>query len=330
MNYDIRLQLEYDYDPPVVGGLHLVRVAPASAIVGQRVIAASIVFDPVPVERTDGRDFFGNAFVSIAYRQTHAALKVGMSARVRVDGEPPMLDVSPDPAMLRRELAGVRSLAADSPHHFVSASPRVPLDDGITAYAGKSLGRAATVQEVVRDFGERIHRDFRYDKKSTEIETTPRRVFELRRGVCQDFSHVMIAGLRGIGIPAAYVSGFLRTIRAGRRRAPGGRRRHARLGARLVRPRGRLGRLRPHQPDLRRRKPHRRRHRPRLSGRLADRRHPEDLRPAEDQPEGRRDSGRPARCGGVTARPARPAKAAPVGRRQLAAGPTRRCPGLPW
>jgi transglutaminase-like putative cysteine protease len=212
MNYDIRLQLEYAYEPPVVGGRHLVRVAPAAATGGQRVVAASIVFDPAPFERTDGRDFFGNSVVSIGYRQTHATLRVGMSARVRVDSEPPMLDVSPDLPTLRRDLAGVLSLAPGSPHHFVSASPRVPRDGEITAYAGESLRRARTVQEIVRDFGERIHRDFRYDKKSTEVETSPRRVFELKRGVCQDFSHLMIAGLRGIGIPAAYVSGFLRTI----------------------------------------------------------------------------------------------------------------------
>ncbi len=212
MNYDIRLQLEYDYDPPVVGGRHIVRVTPAALAGGQRVVASSVVFDPVPFERVDGHDFFGNAMVAIAYRQTHAALTVSMSARVRVDAVAAMLDVSPDLAKLQRELAGVRSLAPDAPHHFVAGSPRVPLDSEITAYARESLARAATVQEIVRDFGERIHRDFRYDKKSTEVDTSPRRVFELKRGVCQDFSHLMIAGLRGIGIPAAYVSGFLRTM----------------------------------------------------------------------------------------------------------------------
>ncbi len=212
MNYDVRLRLEYVYDPPAIGGRHLVRVAPLTADGRQRVIASSIVFDPVPFERSDGYDFFGNATVVIAYRQTHAALNVGMTARVRVEATTAMLDVSPDLAMLDRELAGLRSLAPASPHHFVSASPRVPLDDEITAYARESLARGSTVQEIVRDFGERIHRDFRYDKKSTEVETSPRRVFELKRGVCQDFSHLMIAGLRGIGIPAAYVSGFLRTI----------------------------------------------------------------------------------------------------------------------
>jgi transglutaminase-like putative cysteine protease len=211
MHYTIRLQLEYAYDPPAMGGRHLVRVTPLASSDRQRVIAASIVFDPPPVERGDRRDFFGNSVVAIAYRQAHASLKVGMTARVRVEAPPPMLDMTPDLATLKRELSGVLSLAPGSPHHFAGDSPRVPLDDEITAYARESLSRATTVHGIVRDLGERFHRDFRYDRKSTEVETTPRRAFDLKRGVCQDFSHMMIAGLRGIGIPAAYVSGYLRT-----------------------------------------------------------------------------------------------------------------------
>ena len=214
MRYDIRLQLEYAYRPPVATGRHLVRVAPMTLGHAQRVVASSIVFDPVPVERTDGRDFFGNAVVSVAYRDPHAKLSVGMSARVVVSDAGAMLDVSPELETLAHELGGVLSLAPESPHHFTVGSPRVALDDEITAYARQSVSGAMTVREIVRDLGNRIHRDFRYDLESTEVETMPARAFALRRGVCQDFSHVMIAGLRGIGIPAGYVSGFLRTIPA--------------------------------------------------------------------------------------------------------------------
>jgi len=64
-----------------------------------------------------------------------------MSARVLVDADSSMLDVSPDLATLRRELKGVLSLAPDSPHHFAIGSPRVALDDDITAYARKSVSR---------------------------------------------------------------------------------------------------------------------------------------------------------------------------------------------
>ena len=58
----------------------------------------------------------------------------------------------------------------------------------------------------------RIRTEFKYDPKATVISTPLKEVFEKRHGVCQDFAHVMIAGLRGLGLPAAYVSGYLRTI----------------------------------------------------------------------------------------------------------------------
>ena len=211
MNYDLRVEFEYTYEPPVAGGRLLVRVAPMTVDSTQRLIASSIVFEPAPVERVERRDFFGNAVVAVAYRDPHANLKIAMSARVRVDTLGPSLDVSPDRETLRREIAGALSLAPASPHHFTAASPRVPLDDEITAYARKCSAGKATALEIVRAIGESINADFTYDSESTEVETPPQVAFGLRRGVCQDFTHVMIAALRGIGVPAGYVSGYLRT-----------------------------------------------------------------------------------------------------------------------
>ena len=213
MKYDIRLQLEYAYRPPVAAGRHLVRVAPMTLGDAQRVVASSIVFDPVPVERTDGRDFFGNAVVSVAYRDPHAKLSVGMSARVVVIEPGAMLDVSPDLATLGRELAGVLSLAPDSPHHFTAparASRSTTTSPPMRARASSdAVDRARDRARPRRAHPPRLPLRQRIDRGRDDRRA---RVFELRRGVCQDFSHVMIAGLRGIGIPAAYVSGFLRTI----------------------------------------------------------------------------------------------------------------------
>ena len=76
----------------------------------------------------------------------------------------------------------------------------------------KSVARTASVQAAALDLCLAIHADFRYDREATKVDTGPVEAFGLKRGVCQDFAHVMIAGLRGAGIPAGYVSGFLRTI----------------------------------------------------------------------------------------------------------------------
>jgi transglutaminase-like putative cysteine protease len=211
MLYDIRLHLHYDYAAATGGSRHHVHLAPQTISGVQRVIASSLSFSPVPTERSDFLDFFGNAVTSIAFRGSYEALDMRMSARVSVARPEPGLDVSPEIADLSDEIAAVRSLAADAPHHFLAASDYVDLDADITAYASESRTRAS-VTGVANDLCNRIYNDFTYDGEATTVATKAADAFALRRGVCQDFTHVMIAGLRGLGIPAGYVSGFLRTI----------------------------------------------------------------------------------------------------------------------
>ncbi|TGQ16460.1 MULTISPECIES: transglutaminase family protein [unclassified Mesorhizobium] len=210
MLYDIRLHLSYDYDAAAGGSRHQVRVLPPTIAGLQRVVVASLSFVPNPSERTDFSDFFGNNVTSIAFRDVHDGLDIKMTARVSVSRPEPGLDVSPDLQRLKEELGSVRSLSPSAPHHFLAASDHVGIDAAITAYAQESLA-GSTVATAV-DLCNRIHRDFTYDGKATTVQTRAGDAFALKRGVCQDFSHIMIAGLRGLGIPAGYVSGFLRTI----------------------------------------------------------------------------------------------------------------------
>lgn len=212
MLYDIRLELHYDYEGFVHGDRHLVRVAPQTIPGVQRVIASSISFDPTPHTETTFTDFFGNQVTTISYAGYHDRLDVKLTARVQVEDEHPPADFSPDLAGLQRELAGNWTLGPASPHHFLAASPRAALSRSITAYARESVKRTTSVRAAAMDLCLSIHRDFKYEPDATDVDTTPMQAFTQKKGVCQDFAHVMIAGLRGVGIPAAYVSGFLRTI----------------------------------------------------------------------------------------------------------------------
>jgi transglutaminase-like putative cysteine protease len=212
MQYDIRLTMHYDYDYPVGGGRHQIRMLPLNLTGIQRVVAASLAVTPAPAERSDFIDFFGNHVTSIAVRKPHDELDVRMSARVSVMRPQPGLDVSPRLSRLADEIASVWSLAPDAPHHFLAASDHAGLDPAISAYAGESLARDPSVQAVAERLCNRINADFAYDTEATTVATNAREAFKLKRGVCQDFSHVMISGLRGLGVPAGYVSGFLRTI----------------------------------------------------------------------------------------------------------------------
>jgi transglutaminase-like putative cysteine protease len=99
-----------------------------------------------------------------------------------------------------------------SPVHFVHPSRQVSLDAAIRDYARASFPPGRPVLAGATELMQRIRDDFTYEPGATTVTTTPSAAFALRRGVCQDFAHVMIAGLRGIGLPAGYVSGFLRTV----------------------------------------------------------------------------------------------------------------------
>lgn len=212
MLYDVRLRLHYAYAAAVSNARQVFRVLPATIRDSQRVIAASLRFAPDPDERIDGRDYFGCTSTAILCRRPHASFEALMSARVEVDRVQMAADTSPDLPELLRELREVRGLDPGSPHHFTGASPRVTAEPAITAFAGDAMRGAPTVQAGARALCDAIHASFVYDPEATEADTPPGQAFALRRGVCQDFAQVMIAGLRGVGVPAAYVSGYLRTI----------------------------------------------------------------------------------------------------------------------
>ncbi|UJW87111.1 transglutaminase family protein [Devosia sp. SL43] len=211
MLYDIRLELTYDYDATVHGGRHLIRVAPITVPGVQRVVASSLSFEPRPQRESTFTDFFGNSATAVTYVEPHDRLDVRLTARVQVEDIHPPADLSPSLQGLNREVSRYWSVEPDSPHHFLAASPRVQTVPAITDYVEAVIADTQSVMAAATALCMAIHRDFAYDPKATDVETKPAEAFALRKGVCQDFAHVMIAGLRGVGIPAGYVSGFLRT-----------------------------------------------------------------------------------------------------------------------
>lgn len=212
MLYDIRLTLSYDYDAPVHGGRHHIRVAPCTIPGVQRVVASSLSFSPAPHRETSFIDFFGNAVSDITFVEPHAKLEVRLAARVVVEETERSEARSATREQLALEITRYWSVEPDSPQHFLAASPRVQIVPEITAYGADATESSLSVYAAALDLCRAIHRDFEYDPSATDVETKPAEAFALRRGVCQDFAHVMIAGLRGLGIPAGYVSGFLRTL----------------------------------------------------------------------------------------------------------------------
>jgi transglutaminase-like putative cysteine protease len=211
MIYDIRQTTTYDYASKVSQAHHVLRLMLINRP-RQRVHAAALEIRPVPVERREGSDFFGNHLTWIGLDEPHDSLAIKVAARVAVDalGSPP-LDTPPWDKV-RDAVITTNDLGPHSPAHFLFPSRQVSLDADVRDYARKSFPRARPVLDGAIELMRRIKQDFVYEFGATDVRTTAAAAFKLRRGVCQDFAHIMISGLRGLGLPAAYVSGYLRTM----------------------------------------------------------------------------------------------------------------------
>ena len=105
-----------------------------------------------------------------------------------------------------------RDLSANSPSHFLFASPNITLSREVTRYVRESFPPGRGIVEGCSELMKRIRKDIAYRPETTLISTSIADAFAQKSGVCQDFAQIMIGGLRGLGLPAAYVRGYLRTI----------------------------------------------------------------------------------------------------------------------
>jgi len=212
--YDIRHLTVYGYRFATPSARCLLRLTPMDRP-GQRVLETALAFDPVPDERQDSVDMFGNCLTHIAFHLPHRQLTIRANARVAVGGtglDTAALQASPAWETLADAVLAERRLGGLAPVGFLFASRYVPLLGPVTAFAMDSLRPGRPVALAALDLAVRMRQSFTYDPSATTISTPLTEVITHKRGVCQDFAHLMISGLRALGVPAAYVSGYLRTV----------------------------------------------------------------------------------------------------------------------
>lgn len=212
MKYCIRLTIAHFYERPAANSRHLIRVLPRTLPGRQRLTAHLLEILPEPESRAEAWDFFGNATHSCAHRDQHTEMSIRLSCHVEMDAPQLWQDRSPDVARLRSDCEALTDLGPESPLHFHGPSHRLPPNDAIRSFA-KDLYRCedSTVENVIR-IGEALHEVMTFDATATTVDTNAADAFRLGRGVCQDFTHIMIIGLQSLGIPSGYVSGYLRTL----------------------------------------------------------------------------------------------------------------------
>jgi transglutaminase-like putative cysteine protease len=209
--YAVEHETRYVYDAPVSQSWHLARLTPR-ALPWQRLLSHALAIDPPADERRDGPDAFGNMVTRFALHGAHRMLAVRMQATVEV-GARPVPDVADDTPWEAVRESLVRDPTQDGllPARLVEPTRLVPLSDRALAYATPAFARGRGWLEALDALTAQIHAGFEFEPGATTVSTSVDEVLRGRRGVCQDFAHLMLACLRALGLPARYVSGYLLT-----------------------------------------------------------------------------------------------------------------------
>lgn len=202
-------ETRYEYTPFVETAQHMAHLKPLETA-SQRLLSHSLSISPAPDQQTEALDVYGNTRSFFSLQAAHDALVVVADSVVSTATPPPPAG-SPGWEQVREHFRYHAGAAYDAAAEFVFASPYVPRHEDFLAYARPSFGAGVPLLMAARDLMERIHGDFIYESQSTEVSTPARQALAQRKGVCQDFAHIMVACLRAMGLPARYVSGYLLT-----------------------------------------------------------------------------------------------------------------------
>jgi len=213
--YRVEHETHYAYAAAVSQSWQLARLTPR-ALPWQRLLAAQIEVEPTPEERRDAMDGFGNLVTHFSLYGPHRTLVVRSRCRVEVGARPvPAAALDGPWEDVREAVRGChgRPMSEDDLAAAALTEPTrlLPLPAAAYRYALPSLAAGRPWLEALLDLMHRIHADFEFDAEATTVTTSVDEVLVQRRGVCQDFAHLMLACLRGHGLPARYVSGYLLT-----------------------------------------------------------------------------------------------------------------------
>jgi transglutaminase-like putative cysteine protease len=210
--YALRHRTTYSYEERVSFARCVLRLTPRSSST-QAVLANAVTVAPRPSDTRDGIGPFGEKTRTVVIDTPHTSLVIEAISRVDVHAPTPSDPKrSPSWETVRAESFESRTLGPEGPAAYLYPTRRTPTAQPITEYARQSFAKGRSIVESAAELMSRIHKEFTYDPEATTVSTAALDAFTARHGVCQDFAHVMISGLKGLGLPAAYVSGYLRTI----------------------------------------------------------------------------------------------------------------------
>ncbi len=216
VRYHVLHETRYDYGSTISLSQQQLHLSPRE-LPWQEVHSQKVAIQPEPTWRRDGDDAFGNPVSWISFHAPHESLLIRSSMNISVMPHPAddaLLESSLPWEMVRDRLA--YDATAPEPEdldacRFLFESAHVRIKHELADYAADCFPPGAPVLVGARRLMSKIFDEFEFDPEATTVSTPVLEVLENKRGVCQDFAHLMIACLRASGLAARYVSGYLLT-----------------------------------------------------------------------------------------------------------------------
>lgn len=209
MRYTVSHTTQYVYEAPVSQCSSEMRLTPRS-LPWQRLIAFQIETLPPSSSLARHKDYFGNDVTTLGILESHDRFVTTATSLVEVD-TPPHVASDLSWEAVRELLARHDRAETIEAFELSCASPFVPMAPALADLARPSFVSGRPLIAAVQDLASRIHAQFEYKPQTTSIDSPLLDTLAAKRGVCQDFAHLMIGALRGMGQAARYVSGYLRS-----------------------------------------------------------------------------------------------------------------------
>lgn len=206
-------ETHYTYSPAVKTAQHMAHLRPLDTPC-QQVLSHHLHISPASDRRCEAQDVYGNTRAFFSLQNAHDNLTVVADSVVST--RPPLAWLHPEDLdqtweAVRERMRYRAGAPYDPAAEFVFASPHAPRHEAFADYALATFTPGRPWVEAATALMGRIHDEFTYDGHSTEVNTPALQALTQKRGVCQDFAHILVACCRALGLPARYVSGYMLT-----------------------------------------------------------------------------------------------------------------------
>jgi transglutaminase-like putative cysteine protease len=210
--YHVKHRTTYDYAFPVSLSYHNLHLKPKDWSIIQHISNFTMEIEPMPSDFVERSDFFGNYVQSFSVQESHDRLSILTQFDTKIiSNPPPVEEMSISCAQVRKALHGDTNFKTLQALQYIYASPMIPYSSKIAAWAEPFFPDRRPFIEGVIELSSILKKEIQFDAEATEINTSVEEFFDLKKGVCQDFSHLMISCLRSQNLPARYVSGYILT-----------------------------------------------------------------------------------------------------------------------